>query len=139
MPDRQDDLVRKLAAEWLRWARADLSVTTLVDDVRIAPEIVAFYAQQAAEKALKALLVLHQVDFPRTHAIGALLALCEDAGFAGVQCLADASGLTRYAVATRYPGEDEPVSAQEAREAATVAALVFAWGCAQIQEAGAEP
>jgi len=138
MPDERDEVVQKLVAEWLRWAHADMTVATLTDDERIAPEIVAFHAQQAAEKVLKALLVHRQIDFPRTHSIGALLALCQEAGFTGAQELADASSLTRYAVATRYPGEEEPVSRQEAREAATLAAQVLAWGFTQIQESGKE-
>jgi HEPN domain-containing protein len=138
MPDEHAEVVHKLVAEWLRWARADMSVAALTDDERIAPEIVAFHAQQAAEKVLKALLVLRQVDFPRTHSIGALLALCQEAGFAGAQELSDASSLTRYAVATRYPSEDEPVSRQEARDAATLAAQVFVWGFMQIQASSKE-
>ena len=68
----------------------------------------------------------------------ATLALCQEAGFTGAQELTDASSLTRYAVATRYPGEEEPVSRQEAREAATLAAQVLAWGFTQIQESGKE-
>ena len=80
--------------------------------------------------------MLRQVDFPRTHSIGALLALCEEAGFTGAQELIDASSLTRYAVTTRYPGDEEPVSREEAEEAATLAAQVFVWGFAQIQESG---
>lgn len=133
MPDDRDELVDELAAEWLRRARADMTVAALTDDERIAPEIAAFHAQQAAEKALKAVLVRRQIDFPRTHSIGVLLALCEDAELPGVQDLTDASGLTRYAVAARYPTQDEPVSRQEAREAATLAAQVFVWAFTQIQ------
>ena len=136
MPGEHDEAVHKLVAEWLRWAQADMTVASLIDDERIAPEIAAFHAQQAAEKVLKALLVLRQVDFPRTHSIGALLALCEEAGFAGAQELIDASSLTRYAVTTRYPGDEEPVSREEAREATTLAAQVFVWGFTQIQESG---
>ena len=134
MPDEHDEAIHKLVAEWLRWAQADMTVASLIDDERIAPEIAAFHAQQAAEKVLKALLVLRQVDFPRTHSIGALLALCEEAGFAGAQDLIDASSLTRYAVTTRYPGDEDPVSREEAGEAATLAAQIFVWGFMQIQE-----
>ena len=134
MPAEQDEAIDNLVADWLRWAQADMTVASLIDDERIAPEIVAFHAQQAAEKVLKAMLVLRQVDFPRTHSIGALLALCEEAGFAGAQDLIDASSLTRYAVTTRYPGDEEPVSREEAKEAATLAAQVFVWGFMQIQE-----
>jgi HEPN domain-containing protein len=37
------------------------------------------FMQQAVEKALKALLVQYQVEFPRTHVIGVLLTLCKKA------------------------------------------------------------
>jgi len=55
-----------------------------------------------------------------------------------VASLTDATSLTRYAVATRYPGEEDPVGRDEAREAATLAAQVFGWGVAQIQVSGVE-
>jgi HEPN domain-containing protein len=50
------------------------------------------------------------------------------------EALADAATLTRYAVATRYPGEEGPVSRQEAREAAGLAARVLAWVEVRIEE-----
>src|SRR5919199_1640727 len=110
MPDEREEAIRELVTDWMRRAQSDLAVTQLTEDVRIAPEILAFHAQQAAEKALKALLIRRQIEFPRTHAIGVLLNLCERAGFEGIDALADASHLTRYAVATRYPGMDEAVN-----------------------------
>ena len=61
-----------------------------------------------------------------------LVNLCQKAGFQGTEALADAAPLTRYAVATRYPGEEEPVSRQEAREAAELAAQILAWAEEQI-------
>ena len=131
MPD-EDAVVQNLAAEWLRWASADLQVASLTDDERIAPQIAAFHAQQATEKVLKALLVQQQIDFPRTHSIGALLALLEEAGVAGVQELIDATSLTRYAVSTRYPGEEDPVGREEAQEAAALAVQVFDWVAARL-------
>jgi HEPN domain-containing protein len=136
MPDEHDEVVQKLVAEWVRRAHADMTVATFVDDDRLAPEIIAFHAQQAVEKMLKALLVLRQVDFPRTHSIGALLALCAEAGFFGAQEFIEASSLTRYAVAAGYPGEEEPVSRQEAKEAVTLAAQVFVWASTQLQASG---
>jgi HEPN domain-containing protein len=38
--------------------------------------IIAFHAQQCAEKYLKAYLVSQKVDFPYTHSIATLLKLC---------------------------------------------------------------
>ena len=134
MPDERKDAVQELVAEWMRRARSDLTVARMTEDERIAPEILAFHAQQAAEKALKALLVQRQVEFPPVHVIGLLLNLCQAAGYEGTEALADAVTLTRYAVATRYPGEEEPVSRQEAREAAELATRVLAWVETQIEE-----
>jgi HEPN domain-containing protein len=106
----------------------------MTEDERIAAEILAFHAQQAVEKALKALLVQHQVEFPYTHAIGPLLNLCQAAGFEGTEALGDAAILTRYAVAASYPGEQDPVSRQEAREAASLATRVLTWVEAQLEK-----
>lgn len=127
MPDEEGETVQALVAQWLAHARADLTVAQMVDDERILPEILVFHAQQAAEKALKALLVQAQVQVPRTHAIASLLTLCRDAGYAGAETVDEAVILTQYAVQTRYPGVWEPVTRDEAREAAILAALVLAW------------
>ena len=61
-----DPEIRALAAGWLAKARVDLEVcdTLAAHDANLW-EAVAFHAQQAAEKALKAVLVWHQVEFPQ--------------------------------------------------------------------------
>jgi HEPN domain-containing protein len=70
----------------------------------------SFHAQQAAEKALKALLTRHQIEFARTHSIGELLQLAESA-VPGISARLEAArDLTRHAVADRYPGDEGPVS-----------------------------
>jgi HEPN domain-containing protein len=104
MPDEEGETVQTLVAQWLAYARADLAVAQMVEDARILPEILVFHAQQAAEKALKALLVQAQLHVPRTHVIASLLELCRDAGYAGTETLDDAVMLTQYAVQTRNPG-----------------------------------
>jgi HEPN domain-containing protein len=86
---------------------------------------VRFHAQQAAEKALKGLLVRHQIVFGNTHDVGELLRLAEPAapGITGV--LAEADALTPYAVRDRYPTNDPPVRHEEAeRRLATARAVV---------------
>lgn len=119
----------ELARQARQWA------THADEDVRLAnhalemPEadcpyrLVAYHAQQCAEKYLKAYLVLRGRDFPYTHNISRLLELCaEDADWAAG--LAEAEELTPYAVTARYPGEDEAVTETEARRAVEVAARV---------------
>jgi HEPN domain-containing protein len=56
--------------------------------------VVTFLAQQAAEKFLKAYLVWKQVNFPKTHNIGALLVLISDIDKALAERLMPARGLS---------------------------------------------
>ena len=56
MHDDRAEAIRTLVAQWIHWARSDLALAQMTEDERILPEILAFHAQQAAEKALKALL-----------------------------------------------------------------------------------
>jgi HEPN domain-containing protein len=133
MPDEREQAIRELVTEWMRHARSDLDIARMVEEERIAPEILAFHAQQAAEKALKALLVQRQVEFPRLHVIGLLLKLCQENGYEGTESLANAVTLTHYAVVTRYPGEAEAVTRQEAREAFELADLVLSWVETQLE------
>jgi HEPN domain-containing protein len=132
MHDDRAEAIRTLVGQWLGRARADLALAQMTDDQRILPEILAFHAQQAAEKALKALLIQHQIEFPRTHVIALLLNLCELAGHQVPEQLLDALDLTRYAVAARYPSDEDPVTRDQAREATLTASNVLTWVEAQI-------
>jgi HEPN domain-containing protein len=83
---------------------------------------VAFHAQQAAEKYLKAVLVWQQIEFPKTHDIGRLLELVASLDPDLAAALREAASLTPYGVDYRYPGDYPEVSAKEAKrciEAAT--------------------
>jgi HEPN domain-containing protein len=102
--------------QWLAKATDDLSAAELLVRGELPTYwTVSFHAQQAAEKALKALLTRHQIEFARTHSIGELLQLAEPAA-AGISARLDAArDLTRHAVTDRYPGEDVPVGQTAAR------------------------
>jgi HEPN domain-containing protein len=132
MQDNRAEAIKELVAQWIRRARSDLILAQMIEDERISAEILAFHAQQAAEKSLKAILIRDQLEFPRTHVIALLLNLCGQAGYQVPEQLLDALDLTRYAVAARYPSEEDPVTRDQAREAALIASNVFAWVEAQI-------
>ena len=120
-PEEIAQKVRQWAAhgdEDMRVARHTLS---LVEECPY--RLVAYHAQQCAEKYLKAYLVLRGVDFPYTHNIARLLELCsEKADWSGR--LTDAEELTPFAITARYPGEDEPVTEAEAKQAVDISARV---------------
>jgi hypothetical protein len=84
-------------------------------------EDVCFDAQQAVEKALKALLVLRGVQVPRTHAISELTTMLADLGFDIPADVQEASALTDYAVTARYPGPSEPVLVEDYEKAVAIA------------------
>src|SRR5690242_12000939 len=116
------------AAEWLLHAESDLHYAALG---RGAPGIlqnqVAFHTQQAAEKALKAVLVHASVDFPRTHDLQALLMLICNRGIAVPPELEPVTALTRFAAETRYPGDPEPITPEELAQAIALADKTIAW------------
>jgi len=90
-------------------------------------EDLCFDAQQAAEKAIKAVLIHLNVRFPRTHDLAELLTLVEKAGQRVPEQVKRASILTPYAVESRYPGLSEPVTKEEYEEAVSIAEEVLRW------------
>jgi HEPN domain-containing protein len=86
-----------------------------------------FDAQQAAEKAVKAVLVLKGRRFAKTHDRAELLALVEDTGVTVPAAVLEAKGLTPYAVAGRYPGISEDATEEDHREALAIAGAVVGW------------
>jgi HEPN domain-containing protein len=86
-----------------------------------------FDAQQAAEKAVKAVLVLHEIEFPRTHELGELLALAHQAGEPIPDDLWEASGLSRYATHARYPGGEHRATENDYMDAVAMAEKVVRW------------
>ena len=86
-----------------------------------------FDAQQAAEKAIKAVLLHLGVRFPYTHDLVDLLDLIEKTGRTIPKAVRGADRLTRFAVATRYPGVMEPVTRREYTRAVKLAGQVVRW------------
>lgn len=116
----------ELTARWMRFAEEDLTSARagLASRSAFQPRHVCFDAQQATEKAIKALLVLAQITFPFTHNLRDL-----------VQCLPedqrpplpedDAAELSGWAARSRYPGDDE-AEWPDAERAVKIAAAVVA-------------
>ena len=84
-------------------------------------------AQQAAEKALKALLIKEGIVFRFVHDIGELITLLKKAEKKVPDTVETAVELTEFAVEARYPGPFEPVSKEEALTAIAQATAVVEW------------
>lgn len=119
-----DEFIRKVK-QWLSYADEDLRLArhALTLSSGSPYRLIAYHAQQCAEKHIKAYLVHKRVDFPYTHNISHLLELCANYG-SWAETLQDAEELTPYSITTRYPGEDEAVTKEEAVRAVDVASRV---------------
>lgn len=124
MSIKNQDIERKVA-EWIAFADEDLRVArqALKLSSSCPYRIVAYHAQQCAEKYLKAFLVYKRVDFPYTHDISRLLELSLKHG-SWANDLVAAVRLTSYAVTARYPGEDAKINKKEALYSIELASLV---------------
>lgn len=122
--------------DWLRHAQSDLALARaqdLSDDVLY--EELCFHAQQAAEKALKGLLVAHDVAFPKTHNLRTLLDLLPK-DIETPTSIADAVILTDYTVMSRYPSATEPIDDDEYKQALQHAKTVVDWVTTSLQQKG---
>ena len=105
---------------------------------KVSPDILyedlCYDAQQAAEKALKSLCILHEIVFFRTHDIAYLIELLEKKNVEIPGVVQKAKALTGYAVEARYPGDYMPVSEDDYIKAVKVAEEVVTWVAKRILE-----
>ncbi len=107
-----------VARQWVEKAENDLlnANHTLKLGATCPTDTVCFHAQQCVEKYLKAILSLRGIDFPKTHNIAELVGrlprnISLSFSVEEQELLAD------YATVTRYPGDYEPITLKEARQA----------------------
>lgn len=112
--------------EWLSRAKSSLSLARQQSQ-DIYMEDLCFQAQQAAEKAIKAVYIAKGLVFPYVHDISQLLSVLEKNGIPVPIELRATSKLTLYAALTRYPGLGTPVSKEEYDEAMQMAEAVVTW------------
>ena len=99
--------------DWLARAEGDLALAKVALPEGGYYEDLCFHAQQAAEKAIKAIYV--------RHGLGELMASLRKAGIKVPPEVTGASILTGYVWKARYPGTSEPVTKEEYSEAVSMA------------------
>lgn len=123
--------LQALARQWLDKAHEDMTMADLLLSAPTAAKWGAcFHAQQAAEKAMKAILVFRDRDVPHTHSLVLLRAtLGEDGQQLDENALKQ---LSPWAVAGRYPEEIPEPAIAEAEGLVTIghAVVAFANGVA---------
>lgn len=104
---------RRAARRWLRWATEDVALGEHnFSNESLVARGACVWAHQAGEKALKALLVAHDIDPPKRHDLDLLSGLLpgDDAALFASLALPE---LSRWAIEGRYPDDfDEATRAQ---------------------------
>jgi HEPN domain-containing protein len=101
---------------WIYRAREDISVMDKLANAGIEyyTSTICFHAQQAVEKYLKAFLIYHDVDFPRTHDVDFLLLECVKIDKDNFEF--DFKSLTEFGVSVRYPDDFYVPGVNETKE-----------------------
>jgi HEPN domain-containing protein len=112
----------KLVKQWIEKAEEDFRTAEylciLKEDCPL--NSVCFHSQQCVEKYIKALLVYCSIQFPKSHDVIELLNLVPE-NYRPDLSIYDLAIINRYAVETRYPGEWEVITHQEAEESVRIA------------------
>ena len=126
------------AARWLRYAREDLAAAkSPKDETALAARHRCMLAQQAAEKALNAALILLDIDPPRTHNLQLLVDLLpEDWPVSSVSV--DFARLSVWIVESRYPGDWPEATSADADTAVTSADGIVEAVASSIEHSSAE-
>jgi HEPN domain-containing protein len=113
--------------EWLARARGDLALARAPLPEGGFYEDLCFHAQQAAEKALKALYFSRGWAFRYVHDLEELITGLRQHGLTVPVEIDHAVVLTSYAFEACYPGLGEPVTEEEYRQALNLAERVVHW------------
>ncbi len=119
---------------WLARAHSNLKLAKLGYQQGVFLEDLCFEAQQAAEKALKAVCVHYRLDFPKTHSLVLLMDILESSGLHIPPQVKAADILTQYAVQARYPGLGEAITEAEYHHVLELAQQLVSW--AEVNLAG---
>jgi len=119
---RNHDDILNIVSQWIQKAESDFinARHTLSMGADCPYDTVCFHSQQGAEKYIKALLSFLSVDFPKVHDIGRLIQLLSDHVKLSIT-VTEQELLTSYAIITRYPGDEEPLTRADAKRALSIA------------------
>ena len=100
--DRQEEL-----RQWIFLAKQNLDVAknSAKNMYPMPVETICNQCQQSVEKDLKGYLFLNREEFPKTHDLSELLAMCIDINPNFAKFVKQCTFLTKFAVMPKYPNE----------------------------------
>ena len=100
-------------ADWLEKALKDLKAAKILFEHDCGNEVVAFHCQQAAEKALKALILYYYSTLESGHSLIYLCKKLLEKAEEFSDKLKDCAFLNQYYLETRYPNENQIIVTNE--------------------------
>ena len=122
------------AEGWLNRAKGDLALSRAPLPKGAFLEDLCYHAQQAAEKALKAVHRRKGWAFRYTHDLDQLIEGVRRKGLDVPPERAEAVILNSYSAEARYPSLSEPVTTEEYHEAVRLAEAVVTWAEKEISK-----
>ncbi|HRP94634.1 MAG TPA: HEPN domain-containing protein [Rhodocyclaceae bacterium] len=122
-----DKELRNEASAWIARAEDDFAAARkLISGDDPLPATAAYHCQQAAEKALKAILAACDQTIPKTHDLRLLTELVAERHRAFAQCMEAAEWLNPFATEFRYPTDAPDPGLADASKALAFAAQILA-------------
>jgi len=119
--------------DWLARSRGDLALARAPLPEGAYREDLCYHAQQAAEKALKAVYVDAGRAFRYVHDLEELVTGPELQQIAVPEEVRGCLVLSAFASEARYPSPAEPVTEEELREAVAIPERVVRWAASEIE------
>jgi len=114
-----------IAQRWLRLAEEDLVLAERsAADHEVVPRGACVWAHQAAEKAIKSLLTLRDIDPPKWHDLDRLASRLPEPDAIDFDAI-DLPELTRWAIEGRYPSDLAEATSSDAQRAVDLARTVI--------------
>ena len=113
------------ASRWLAFARGDIETArAFLGSAAVPNRNTAYMAQQAAEKDIKAVILLDNLAFEMTHDLAALQAQAPP-DFSNVASTMDLAWLADIETMARYPDEGDTVNGDDAERAVGIANAIL--------------
>ena len=125
------------AGRWLAFARGDLESATALLATRTPNRNVGYLAQQAAEKGLKAVILLDNAPFEMTHDLTSIAAQVHS-DFPSPVDTAGLAWLADLETSARYPDEGDTITGDDARRAVEMAGTILAAVAARFTTRGVD-
>ncbi len=121
---------------WLRFAHDDQrGAEALLERGDVTPRLACFFAQQAAEKSIKAALIYLQTEFPFRHDLDLLRDLLPD-DWALKETPTGLGALSAWVARGRYPSDLPEATQEDAKAAIEKARKVYETALEDLREHG---